>query len=59
MLVLRSLSLMREASTDYLGRFMVYLDTLMCLEEAVTTKTASRKSSGATAVKRQGLQSPS
>ncbi|PVE09458.1 DUF2894 domain-containing protein [Limnohabitans sp. Rim28] len=59
MLVLRSLRLMREASPDYLGRFMVYLDTLLCLEEAVTAKTAARKASGTTAVKRQGLQSPS
>jgi hypothetical protein len=32
MLVLRSLGLMREASPDYLGRFMVYLDTLLCLD---------------------------
>ena len=32
MLVLRSLGLMREASPDYLGRFIVYLDTLLCLD---------------------------
>lgn len=32
MLVLRSLGLMREASPDYLGRFMIYLDTLLCLD---------------------------
>jgi hypothetical protein len=59
MLVLRSLRLMREASPEYLGRFMVYLDTLLCLEEAVTAKTAARTASGTAAVKRQGLQSPS
>jgi hypothetical protein len=32
MLVLRSLGQMREASPDYLGRFMVYLDTLLFLD---------------------------
>ena len=37
MLVLRSLGLMREASPDYLGRFMVYLDTLLCLDAPNTT----------------------
>ena len=34
MLVLRSLGLMREASPDYLSRFMGYVDTLLFLEEA-------------------------
>jgi hypothetical protein len=52
MLVLRSLGLMRDASPDYLNRFMVYLDTLLCLDEAVTTKVAPRKSPGATASKK-------
>lgn len=30
---LRSLALMREASPDYLNRFMSYVDTLLCLEQ--------------------------
>jgi hypothetical protein len=34
MLVLRSLTQMRELSPDYLNRFMIYIDTLMCLEQA-------------------------
>ena len=34
MLVLRSLGLMRDASPDYLSRFMGYVDTLLFLEEA-------------------------
>jgi hypothetical protein len=33
-LVLRSLELMREISPDYLNRFMSYVDTLLCLEQA-------------------------
>ena len=47
MLVLRSLSLMRQHSPDYLNRFLAYVDTLLCLEQAsqakpVTAKTASK-----------------
>jgi hypothetical protein len=38
MLVLRSLGQMREASPDYLGRFMVYLDTLLFLDAPVASK---------------------
>lgn len=30
---LRSLALMRDASPDYLNRFMAYVDTLLCLEQ--------------------------
>lgn len=30
---LRSLAMMREASPDYLNRFMSYVDTLLCLEQ--------------------------
>jgi hypothetical protein len=33
-LVLRSLEFMREISPDYLNRFMSYVDTLLCLEQA-------------------------
>ena len=34
MLVLRALGLMQEISPDYLNRFMTYIDTLLCLDEA-------------------------
>jgi Protein of unknown function (DUF2894) len=34
MLVLRSLALMRDISPDYLNRFISYLDTLLCLDQA-------------------------
>lgn len=34
MLVLRSLTLMRDISPDYLSRFMSYADTLLCLDHA-------------------------
>ena len=43
MLVLRSLSLMREASPDYLGRFIGYLDTLLFLEDSGQIKAVARK----------------
>jgi hypothetical protein len=43
MLVLRSLGQMREASPDYLGRFMVYLDTLLCLDAPVASKPSAPK----------------
>jgi hypothetical protein len=43
MLVLRSLGLMREASPDYLGRFMVYLDTLLCLDVPIASKQPPKK----------------
>ncbi len=33
LLVLRALGLMRDISPDYLSRFMVHLDTLMCLQD--------------------------
>jgi hypothetical protein len=44
-LVLRSLSLMREASPEYLGRFMVYLDTLLCLDAPIAVKQPVKKRS--------------
>jgi hypothetical protein len=43
MLVLRSLGQMREASPDYLGRFMVYLDTLLCLDAPMASKQPPKK----------------
>ena len=48
MLVLRSLGLMREASPDYLGRFMVYLDTLLCLDAPNASKPPTLKKRTAT-----------
>ncbi len=44
MLVLRALGLMRDLSPDYLNRFMTYLDTLLCLEEAERTRLLQPKS---------------
>ena len=44
MLVLRALGLMRDLSPDYLNRFMTYLDTLLCLEEAEKTRLLQPKS---------------
>ena len=41
-LVLRSLALMREASPEYLRRFLVYVETLQWLE-GVETKPVKRK----------------
>lgn len=43
MLVLRSLSLMRDASPDYLNRFMAYVDTLLCLDGAGQGKLPPKK----------------
>jgi hypothetical protein len=43
MLVLRSLGQMREASPDYLGRFMVYLDTLLFLDAPMASKQPPKK----------------
>jgi hypothetical protein len=43
MLVLRSLALMRELSPDYLNRFMLYTDTLLCLDQAEKEKPGAPK----------------
>lgn len=51
MLVLRSLGLMRDISPDYLNRFMGYIDTLLCLDEAGQGKTASKKTATSKAAK--------
>lgn len=45
MLVLRSLGLMRDASPDYLNRFITYVDTLLCLEEAGKASAQPKKPS--------------
>ena len=45
MLALRSLGLMRDASADYLNRFMGYVDTLLCLEEMGKVSTTAKKGS--------------
>ena len=45
MLVLRSLGLMRDASPDYLNRFITYVDTLLCLEEAGKVSAPPKRAS--------------
>ena len=47
MLVLRALGLMRDISPDYLNRFMNYVDTLLCLDEAQRQQQPSKKSATA------------
>jgi hypothetical protein len=47
MLVLRSLGLMRDASPDYINRFMTYLDSLLCLDEADKVKLTPKKAAAA------------
>jgi len=44
MLVLRSLGLMRDVSPDYLNRFMAYVDTLLCLDDAGQGQAPPKKS---------------
>lgn len=44
MLVLRALGLMRDISPDYLHRFMGYVDTLLCLDEAGKAGPLAKKS---------------
>ena len=46
MLVLRSLGLMRDISGDYLNRFMVHLETLLCLDEAERNRLPAKKTPG-------------
>jgi len=45
MLVLRSLALMRDISSDYLNRFMSYADTLLCLDQCEKEKPGNSKNS--------------
>jgi len=45
MVVLRSLTLMRDTSPDYLNRFMSYVDTLLCLEQGKAAPPAPAKAS--------------
>jgi Protein of unknown function (DUF2894) len=52
MLVLRSLGLMRDISPDYLNRFMGYVDTLLCLDEAGVGKAAPRRTASASVSKK-------
>jgi hypothetical protein len=51
MLVLRSLALMRDISPDYLNRFMLYTDTLLCLDQGEKEKPGAPK-------KRQAARAP-
>ena len=46
MLVLRGLGLMRDISEDYLNRFMVHLETLLCLDEAEKNRLTTKKTPG-------------
>lgn len=48
MLVLRSLTLMRDISPDYLSRFMTYADTLLSLDQCEKEKPAAPKKQPAT-----------
>ncbi len=41
MLVLRSVALMRDTSSDYLSRFMTYVDTLLVLEQNDSARSAA------------------
>lgn len=52
-LVLRSLALMRDTSPDYLNRFMSYVDTLLCLDQAIKdSRPAAKKPVKATTKKK-------
>jgi len=53
MLVLRSLSLMRDISPDYLNRFITYADALLCLEQCEKEKPAVTKKSQGTKAARK------
>lgn len=48
MLVLRALGLMQDISPDYLNRFMTYIDTLLCLDEAERQRLQPAKASRST-----------
>jgi Protein of unknown function (DUF2894) len=52
MLVLRSLGLMRDASPDYLNRFITYVDTLLSLEGAGKAATSPKKSASVVKAKK-------
>jgi hypothetical protein len=58
MLVLRSLACMRDVSPDYLNRFMAYVDTLLCLEEATALKPSARKPAGAQSGQKPAVSKP-
>lgn len=47
MLVLRSLTLMRDISPDYLNRFMSYVDTLLCLDPGEIKKAVNARETAA------------
>ena len=52
-LVLRSLSVMRDISPDYLNRFMSYVDALLWLEQAESQPVAPTAPAGEAAKKRK------
>jgi hypothetical protein len=59
MLVLRSLGIMRDVSPDYLNRFMNYVDTLLCLDQAGQAKVKPKMADAAMAKGRVAPQRPS
>ncbi|MFO0106441.1 MAG: DUF2894 domain-containing protein [Burkholderiales bacterium] len=59
MLVLRSLGLMRDISPDYLSRFMVYVDTLLSLEDAGKARNATDRRSDSKWLKPAPAATPS
>lgn len=52
MLMLRSLTLMRDISPDYLNRFMSYADALLCLDEGENARLGSPKKPAGTRAKK-------
>lgn len=53
-LMLRSLTLMRDVAPDYLHRFMSYADTLLCLDQCDHEKSGNpRKTAGAKQLKKK------
>lgn len=53
MLMLRSLTMMRDISPDYLSRFMSYADTLLCLDQGEKEKPAPSRKPQATRAARK------
>ena len=52
MLVIRSLSTMRDLSPDYLNRFVAYVDTLQWLEQATLVKKSNSSRSASSKIKK-------
>ena len=50
-LAIRSLTAIRDLSPDYLNRFIAYMDTLLWLEQAASSKSVNNKSKKKTKIK--------